>query len=152
MIWPFRFEPLSISIGAAAGIALQIMIHHYLAGRRDEKAREARELHEAKSRFREAILAELSIFLLQRAYWPTGVADFLLQAVPKLQPAVQAYRAYVRTEDPASFDKAWVGLVGFCNERIRDNDYATAKMYPSMRGKDSIEVLREHVNRLLSFA
>jgi hypothetical protein len=148
MIWPFRFEPLSISICAAIGVALQIAVHHYLAGRRRKENRRAK----AKDIFRESIVTELSITLLDWGHRPKGIDSFLLQAVPKLQSAVQTYRPYVNAKDLASFDKAWEGFVSFCNKHIPDNKYTTAKLYPMMPGEDPAEILREHINQLLSFA
>ncbi|MGA2401443.1 MAG: hypothetical protein ABSG91_07025 [Syntrophobacteraceae bacterium] len=152
MIFPFRLEPFSISVGATLGIILQTLIQHHLARRRNKEDRRDKEIAEAKNRFREAVLAELSIILLDRKYWPGGIDGFPLQAVPKLQTAVQAYRAYVRAKDLAPFDKAWENFVCFCNERTPDSNYAAAKMYPSMPGQDPAEFLREHINRILSFA
>lgn len=137
-----------ITVGIPFGVILQVLMQHYLARRRDKEHR----LAKAKNRFREAILAELSIFLLNWVYWPKGIDGFLLQAVPKLQAAVQVYRHCVKSKDLDAFDKAWKGFVSFCNQRTTDHNYTAAKMYPSMSGQDPAELIREHINRLLSFA
>jgi hypothetical protein len=128
------------------------VIQHYLARRRDKENRQANQFHQSKVRFRQAILAELSIILLERAYWPRDIAGFLLQAVPKLQFALQIYRPYIRGKELAAFDKAWEGFVTFCNQRIADYHYAAAKMYPEMPGENPAKILREHINQLLFFA
>ncbi len=151
-LFSFDVDLLSFIQGIAAGIPLgviaQVMGQDYFTRRRNKENRRIK----AKDVFFEAVISELSVFLLTRMYWPTGIDGLLLQSVPKLQIAMQTYRPHVRGKYIASFDKAWEGFVGFCKQRKQDSDYATGKMYEKMPGENPVEILQEHINHLLSFA